>query len=243
MSSMIIQSLSLVIPCFNEEEGLPTLFLRLSELRASLFEYGIKPEFVIVDDGSSDTSWSMLQEEYAMTEDVVLLQHNRNIGFGRALKTGIKAATGDIVATVDADTNYDLRQTPDMLSYFAEGYDIVTASPFIKGGGWDYPFYRYLLSNAVTILYRLALGKNAKPLGVYTCGFRAYRREVLEHILPQADDFLATAEILVWALLMEYKVAEMPVTVHDRMHGCSKMNMVKMTFRHLGFLLSLWRRS
>jgi len=91
-------------------------------------------------------------------------------------------------------------------------------------------------------LYRLALGKTVPPLSVYTCGFRAYRREALDLIMPEANDFLATAEILVHALLAGLCVAEMPVTVHKRVHGVSKMKLGKTARRHLGFLWSLCQR-
>ncbi|MEG3618608.1 glycosyltransferase family 2 protein [Magnetovibrio sp. PR-2] len=242
MTGSGVNSLSLVVPCYNEEEAIPLLAERITELCASLSKREIEAEIIIVDDGSQDCTWDVLQKEFKKVKGTVLCRHEVNSGFGSALKTGLTRAGGDVVVTVDADTNYDLRLAPEMLHFFEAGYDIVTASPFAHGGACDYPIHRYVLSKTVAWLYRYALGADMKPLSVYTCGFRAYRNTVVSNILPDADDFLATSQALIKGLLLGYEIAEMPVKVHPRLHGHSKMKFVRTAFRHIKFLWSLKRR-
>ena len=234
---------SLVTPCYNEEESLPTYFQRVAELRAELEKHDIEIEVVMVDDGSKDATWSLIQQHCSVTPGFKPYKHDQNGGFGKALQTGLRHAGGDVVVTIDADTNYDLRETPSMLACLDDGADVVTASPFVEGASWKYPAHRFVLSKGLVLLYRLALGPKVKPLSVYTCGFRAYRRETLDVVMPRSDDFLATAEMIVRALWADFAVVEMPSCVHDRDFGQSKMNKLKTTVRHLRFLSSifLWR--
>lgn len=233
--------ISLVIPCFNEEESLPTLFERLDQLRRTIDKQRYRLELVIVDDGSNDATWSLLRSRFGSDPTIHLLHHDRNLGFGRALKTGLQTASGEFIVTIDADTNYDLRETPALLECLKDGADVVTASPFMKGGGWKYPLHRLVLSRGVTALYRLVLGRTAGDIATFTCGFRAYRREALPDILPASDDFLATAEMLVRALMRRRPVVQMPTTVHRRMYGRSKLRLGKTIRSHAGFLWTLWR--
>ena len=149
---------------------------------------------------------------------------------------------GDVVVTIDADTNYDLREMPALLECLDKGADMVTASPFMSGGGRRYPIHRLFLSRGVALLYRLVLGRAAGDIATFTCGFRAYRREALADVLPDSDDFLATAEMLVRALLCQRSVAQMPTMVHDRMHGRSKLRLARTIRSHVGFLWTLWLR-
>ena len=232
---------SLIIPCYNEEESLPTLFGRLDELRESIKEKPYQLELVLVDDGSNDATWPKLQARFKKDPMVRLLRHKKNAGYGKALKSGFFCACGMEIVTVDADTNYDLREIPALLEHLGSGIDIVTGSPFLNKSNWHYPFHRMILSRGVTILYRLILGHNARNISVFTCGFRAYKREILASVLPIADDFLANAEILVRSLLLQHTVVQFPTTVHMRLHGRSKISIIRTIKSHLQLLWKLWR--
>ena len=161
---------SLVTPCYNEEESLPTYFQRVEELRVDLSARDVDLEVVLVDDGSSDRTWSLLETHSRANANINIVRHDRNGGFGKALQTGLGRANGDTVVTVDADSNYDLREAVQMLDFIDDGADVVTASPFVKGAEWDYPAHRYVLSKSLVLLYRLVLGPKVQPLSVYTCG-------------------------------------------------------------------------
>ena len=233
---------SLVIPCFNEANSLPTLFRRLDQLRQIIDSERWVLEYVLVDDGSSDGTGELLRANFAQDRLTRLVCNERNLGLGGALKAGVSAASGDIVVTVDADTNYDLRNTPELLQRLDPDTDVVSASPLMPGGAWNYPVHRFLLSRCAATLYKLVLGGKGKDIAVFTCGFRAYRRDILGGIMPRADGFLATAEMLMRALLAGHTVAEIPVTQYARKHGRSKMHYLPTVSSHLAFMWKVLRR-
>ena len=235
------QTVSLVIPCFNEEDSLPMLFYRLDNLWKTINANLHRLEYVLVDDGSTDASWEMLANKYETDSRVRLIRNVENLGYGAALKRGLEGATGDIIVTVDADTNYDLLETPALIEMMGEGVDIVTASPFLITGGWNYPVHRFFLSRGVVMLYRFLLKEQAQDIKTFTSCFRAYRRKCLPLVTPEADDFLANAEILVRALVTGLSVRQAPAVIFERKFGKSKLKTIKTIFRHLGFMWRLWR--
>src|SRR5262245_20263183 len=100
---MRVSKLSVVIPCFNEERSLETIVQRV--LAADCC--GLALEIVIVDDGSSDRSAEVMRSLAAKHPEIKAIEHGVNRGKGAALRTGFKAATGDIVLVQDADLEYD----------------------------------------------------------------------------------------------------------------------------------------
>ena len=196
-------------------------------------------DFIFVDDGSRDDTWRLLCDAYENDSSVRLLRLQTNVGYGAALKQGLALATGDLVATIDADTNYDIRKLPDLLADCDGGVDLVSASPFRAGGNWHFPFYRFVVSFGVTTLYRIVLGKKARGISTFTCGFRVYRRDIIRQIMPEADDFLANAEILTRAVMAGMETREVPATLYDRAQGTSKLRFAETATRHLVFLWGL----
>ncbi len=229
---------SVVIPCYNEQEGLPLLFSKLDLLYKQINRRKYCLELVLVNDNSSDATPELLDRHLGDRPYAKVVHNQANLGLGGAIKEGFRRATGDIIVTIDADTNYDQLEIPALLERMTDGVDIVTGSPFMEGGDWNYPFHRYVLSQGVAELYKKVLGARAGNIKTFTCGFRAYRREALAAITPPSDDFLFTAEILVRGLLLGYKVAEYPAVIYERKFGRSKLKTVRTAARHLGFL---WR--
>jgi len=230
---------SIVTPCYNEEESLPTYFHRVKQLARTVDRNRFALEFVVVNDCSRDHTSTMLDEFFAGRRDAVVVHNSKNMGLGGAIKQGFAYATGEIMVTIDADTNYDLLDTPKLLDFMGDSVDLVTGSPFMEGGDWNYPAHRFLMSRGVVMLYRLVLGCKARDIRTFTCGFRAYRRRVLPVVTPKADDFLATAEMLVRALLADCTVVEVPVVNYERKFGVSKMKTFRTIKRHLAFLSEL----
>lgn len=238
-SSVLRTLISLVIPCYNEEETLPTLFYRLHDLEMLIDAQRYRLQFVLVDDGSSDNTWEMLNRKFGRDAMVKLVRNPVNLGYGGALKVGLNAADGEFIVTVDADTNYDLRESPRLLDALVEsGADFVTASPFMDEGTWNYPVHRFMFSRSVVVMYRHLLGPCAGDIVTFTCGFRAYRKACLPAIMPEANDFLANAEIQVRALLKGLRVVQVPAIVYERKYGQSKLKTLRTIRSHLGLM---WR--
>jgi len=236
-------NVDIVTPCYNEEDTLPTLFYKLEVLEEVVEKSGkYDLNFIFIDDGSRDNTLSMLERKYQNNEKYKILKHKNNKGFGAAIKTGLKAVKSELVVTIDADTNYDQLEIPKILDYMTDEYDVVTASPFHPEGTWNFKPHRFITSISVARLYKLALGKRyGSHLSTFTSGFRVYRSKILNDIMPKADDFLATAELLINALLKGYKVREYPTCVYERKFGKSKLKTLKTTISHLKFLYKVFR--
>ena len=224
---------TLVVACLNEEEALPHLFPEVDRLRSMSREKGLAVEVVFVNDGSTDGTASLLAGRAGANPLCRVATHDENRGFGAALRTGIDTATAPIVVSYDADATYPIEDVIRLLDGLADA-DAAGATPFAEDGGADSasPFRRFL-SRGVVILYRLAVGKRAKGITVFTCAFRAYRREALARARHESDDFLAAAEILCLLLLDGARVVEVPSKLSARRHGQSKMRVVRTALGHL----------
>jgi glycosyltransferase involved in cell wall biosynthesis len=235
-------NISVVIPCYNEQGTLPHLSVKVKALNRMLAtEHNL--DWVFVDDGSKDFTYKVLQTMFGEEPNIRILRHEVNKGFGEALRTGLGSTTGELVVTIDADTNYDQLEIPIIISHLDEDTDIVTASPWSEAGSeQNFPLHRYVFSRVLSWLYRYFFRDEAPNVYTFTCGFRVYRREVIDNVVFQADDFIATAEILLRSIRMGYRVKEYPTVVHDRKFGRSKLNTLKTIRGHIRVLRSLWRK-
>ncbi|RRR77144.1 MAG: glycosyltransferase family 2 protein [Candidatus Viridilinea halotolerans] len=230
--------LSVIIPCYNEAEGVATMYERLAEVLPALCERG-KVELVLVDDGSLDGTGDLLAQAFGAWPEVVIARHERNLGLGAALRTGLAHAHGDIIVTTDSDGTYPFTHIPTLLSYLKPGIDVVTASPYHPGGGIaNVPAYRIFISKGASLLYRILLDWRVHT---YTALFRAYRREVIETITPRIthDGFLMVTQMLVEPIMAGYRIAEYPTILQVRQTGSSKARLVRITKTHLRYMASL----
>lgn len=231
-----MKKLSIIIPCYNEEKGMDNLEKQLIPTVNALSER-YNPELIFVDDGSNDRTNELLNKRFGDLKGVKIIRHKTNKNLGAAMRTGFANATGDVVTTMDSDCTYNPQEIFAMLELLDKDADIVTASPYHpEGGVKNVPFYRLLLSRSITGVYRLLTGSK---IHTFTALFRAYKRKVVENIEFKSDDFLATAEILVYALNKGYKVKEHPTTLSKRAFGDSKMKLMKVIWSHFKFASSL----
>ncbi|HXF68503.1 MAG TPA: glycosyltransferase [Thermoflexus sp.] len=229
---------TLIIPCYNEAEGVPHLREALQPVIARLMADG-EVELLFVDDGSTDGTGDLLRAAFADWPFVRILPHPRNLGLGAALRTGFQAARGEIVITTDSDGTYPFEEILAMLRFMSEDVDLVTASPYHPGGGIEgVPLWRQLFSFGASFLYRLIL---RSPVRTYTALFRAYRRRVLEGISIEADGYVAVAEIMAKAIRQGFRVAEYPTTLRVRRFGRSKMKILRTVMNHLRLMARLIR--
>ena len=118
---------SMIVPLYNEQEGLDYLGNSMSLLTSAL-EKEYSMQYILVDDGSNDDTWQGLQHRYAARDNCRLVRHEANLGVSAAILTGIRAATSEIVCSMDADGSYDPLVLAKMLPLIEEA-DLVTASP------------------------------------------------------------------------------------------------------------------
>ncbi|MCR4405875.1 MAG: glycosyltransferase family 2 protein [Anaerolineae bacterium] len=228
--------LSIVIPCYNEAENVPKIQAEFFPVATELAKTH-SLEVIFVDDGSTDETWQTLVNTFGHRHEsrisVRFERHQVNRGLGAAIRTGFAAARGEVIVTTDSDGTYKFSEIPALLSCLTPDVDIVTASPYHPAGGVEgVPAYRLLLSRGSSAIYRLLVNWHVHT---YTCLFRAYRREVIEHVAFESDGFLAGTELLVKGMLMGYRVAEYPSVLHSRVFGTSKAKLVRTILAHLRF--------
>lgn len=232
--------LSILIPCYNEEENIKNLWDQLQDgIRSVLNEYQV--EIVFIDDGSSDGTWEALHNVFGDSEagspKIFLCRHTHNEGLGAAIRTGIQASHGDILVTTDSDGTYSFSEIPCLLAMMEDDIAIVSASPYHPSGSVEgVPTYRLILSRGSSFLYRLLVDWN---IYTYTSLFRAYRREVFKRLEFSANDYLAGTEILVKARLLGFCIMEYPTVLRVRQFGTSKARILKTIRSHLIFQLKI----
>lgn len=232
---MAKKSLSIVIPCYNEEEGIPHLAEKINKVIPDLEkEYSV--ELILVDDGSIDKTNQLLQQYFSNNSHSRIVTHEKNKNLGAALRTGFAHCTGDYIAALDSDCTYSPELLAHMLEMMDEHTDIVTVSPYHPQGKINnVPAYRIFLSKGASFLYRIVLDWN---LYTYTAMVRVYKKEVIKNVPFERDNFLGVTELLVKAMLKRYAVKEMPAELNARRFGVSKMKMipVKVIGNHLSLL-------
>ena len=224
--------LSIVIPMFNEADNAEAT---LERVREALSPFQGTFELVAVDDGSTDDTRTLLERLAERDGNVKVVSYPRNKGRGKALRTGFKAASGEIVVSIDADLSYDPHYIHGLVETLRTDseVDFVLASPYMPGGGVkDVPFLRLLISKWGNRILRVAM-----PNRIYTSTgiFRAYRRRVLDSLELESDGKEIHLEILSKAIALGYHPKEVPAILTSRKKGKSKFKFRKTAMSHLVF--------
>ena len=239
-------AVTIVIPCYNEQESLPYLANTLRAVEANLLENGYTPNLIFIDDRSKDDTLVVLRELYGKRKNVKIIEHETNRGVAAGIMTGIRAADTEIVCSMDCDCTYDPHELVNMLPLMQENVDLVTASPYHKDGGVrNVPGWRLFLSRGASFLYRRVL---RSKLDTYTSCFRVYRRSSLAGMELRESGFLGVAEMLGRLDLSGGKIVEFPAVLEVRLFGISKMKTAKTVVGHLRLLsllskLRIFRKS
>jgi dolichol-phosphate mannosyltransferase len=227
---------AVVVPCCNEEPGLPQLRDRL-RLAQNLLADRYELEFIFVDDGSADATWRRLGELFGSWGNCTLVRHPHNRGLTAAFLTGLRHARAEVVCCIDADCTYDPCELARMIPLLADGVDLVTASPYHpRGAVRNVPAWRLRLSRLASLLYRCVL---RQKLSTYTSCFRVYRKSAVAGLRVRADGFQGIAELLALLDLRGGRVVEYPATLDVRAFGQSKMRLLRVTAGHLRLLARL----
>ena len=165
--------LSIVIPLFNEDESLPELTDWIARV---MDREGFSYEIIFVNDGSTDNSWQVIQELSAKHPQVKAISFRRNQGKSAGLNQGFKAASGQVVITMDADLQDSPEEIPELRKMIVkDGYDLVS--------GWKQKRYDPITKTLPTKLFNAATRKISKiQLNDFNCGLKAYRLEVVHNI-------------------------------------------------------------
>jgi dolichol-phosphate mannosyltransferase len=231
-----VAAVSVVVPCYNESASIAQLREKLLPVLDRLSPRHTV-ELILVDDGSTDDTYELLTRTFAGRAATRVVRHPKNLNLGGAIRTGIRESTGELIANLDSDCTYDPALLEPMLAEIERGADLVTVSPYHPRGRVDgVPAWRLLLSRGLSGLYRLIL---RKQIYTYTAMNRVYRRAICERIGSPEYDFTCLAEMMLKALMQNYRVAEVPATLAVRRFGQSKMKVANTIRAHLRLLSRL----
>ncbi len=228
--------ISVVVPIYNEQDGIHHLSENLARFDATL-PAGTEREFIFVDDGSADRTLPALQEVFGNRSDCVVLAHGVNRGVGAAFRTGFAQASGDVVCTIDADCTYRPEKLMELIQALDRDHaDVAVASPYHpQGGVVGVPKWRLVLSKGCSFLYRR---RSHLKLYTYTSVFRAYRAQVVKTVRFAGNGFVSASEILIEAAKAGFTVTEVPMVLYARQVGQSKMKLARTIRTHLQLILT-----
>lgn len=237
-----------VLPCYNEEAVLKLL---LKDIMQVMHEADLLYHVILIDDGSNDRTFEIMRD-MAGQMPTTILRHQKNLGLGMAIRNGLstaadRAAPESIVVTMDADNTQKPGLVPNMVNMIRQGNDVVIASRYRPGSRIiGVPLSRQFLSYAGSLIFRVLFP--IKGVKDYTCGYRAYRAEVLQKAFRRYGDafidqegFQCMVDILLKLRQMNLTFREAPLILrYDAKKGKSKMD-VKCTIRDTLLLIKKWK--
>ena len=222
-------NISVVIPLLNEEESIKELYLWIAKvMQANSFSY----EVIFIDDGSTDTSWSIIDSLHKQHPQVKAVQFLRNFGKSQALHAGFAMAQGDVVITMDADLQDNPEEIPELYNMVCnQGYDLVS--------GWKKVRYdSKIFKNFPSKIFNWAARKTSGvQLNDFNCGLKAYHKNVIKNIEVTGE---MHRYIPVLASNAGFtKIGEKIVQHQARKYGSTKFGVDRFTHGFLD-LLTLW---
>ena len=220
-----VESLSVVFPAYNEQLNLRETIRKASE---SLPKVAKRWEVIIVNDGSRDATNRICDELIAQYPGVSAFHHPSNRGYGAALKTGIMAATGELIFFSDSDGQFDLEELRKVVG-FAKDFDIVAGYRRKRAD----PPWRLINAWGWNTLVRALLGVRVRDVD---CAFKLFRREVFERVQIRAVGAMVNTEILAQAIHFGMGIHEVEVTHYPRKAGQptgAKPRVILKAFREL----------
>jgi len=235
-SASVLSLFSVVIPARDEEESLPTT---IAEIHEKFAAKGIPHEIIVVDDGSKDHTWAVLQDLQGRVSELIPVKNPGPFGFGRAITYGFDHMRGDAVVIMMADSSDSPEDAAEYWKVLNEGYDCAFGSRFIKGAKVeDYPRLKLFVNRIANFLVRI--GFNI-PLNDTTNAFKAYRGTVIEGCRPLiSPHFNLTVEIPLKAIVRGFTFKIIPISWRNRRHGTAKLKIKEMGSRYFFICAYVW---
>ena len=204
--------ISVIVPLLNEAESLPEVAAWIERVMS---EHNFSYEVIMVDDGSTDESWSVIQELHGKNPAIKGIKFRRNYGKSAALNTAFEACVGDVVITMDADLQDSPDEIPELFRMIKEeGYDLVS--------GWKKVRYDSKLAKNIPSKFFNWTTRRMSGIQLhdFNCGLKAYKKDVVKSIEVYSEMHRYIPVIAKWAGFT--KIGEKVVVHQKRKHGVSK---------------------
>jgi glycosyltransferase involved in cell wall biosynthesis len=217
---------SIVIPLYNEEHSIRTLYSRIVE---AMEEFDEPYQIIFVDDGSRDRTYNIVSDICEEDRRVVLIRLRKNFGQTAALKAGFDFARGEIIISMDGDLQHDPAEIPAFIAKLEEGYDIVSGWRYERQDNW---LMRRVPSRVANWLLAKLSGLDLHDFGTT---FKAYRQEAIKDLPLYGDSHRFIPALASWS---GASIAEIPIKNIHRQNGKSNYG-ISRTFTVLLDLISL----
>lgn len=196
----------MIIPVYNEKDSVARIVERVQKVPVS-------KQVIVIDDGSTDGTGKTLQQLAKKNKALVVLTHEKNLGKGKAVQTGLARVTGDVIVIQDADLEYHPEEYPRALELIEEGWaDAVYGSRFL-GAHRVFLFWHYVGNKMLTLLCNML---TSGMLTDMETGFKVIRADVLRALDIQSSTFDFEVEVTVKLFRYDYRVYEVPITYTGR---------------------------
>jgi glycosyltransferase involved in cell wall biosynthesis len=220
--------LDVIMPVYNEISTIETIIRRVESVR-------LAEKIIVVDDGSTDGTRDLLQEIVSKHHSVELILHEKNMGKGAAVRSGIDAATSDLVLIQDADLEYDPRDYTALLQPMHDGTaDVVYGSRFLGGPRRVAMFWHMVANKLLTLMTNLLYNSILTDMET---GYKLFKREIIQSIPLRSKRFDFEPEVTAKLLKRKVKIFEVPITFNPREYAEGKKIGLKDAFEAVWTLL------
>ena len=215
--------LSIIIPCFNEDKTIETIFNKVSEFNT------LEKEIIIVDDFSSDGTSIIIKDLQEKNPELKFIRHDKNLGKGGAIKSGLKLCTGDLIIIQDADLEYDPTDYNNLIEPFLKSdADVVYGTRF-RGGGYIrlHFFWHYVANFLLTLLTNIFTNLNMSDMET---GYKIFKSETIKSINLKENSFGIEPEITMKLAKKNFIFYEVPISYRGRSYADGKKITMKDAF-------------
>lgn len=223
------KTLSILMPAYNEEQNIEKVVRKCIKTLEIL---GLKGEVVVTNDGSLDKTKAILEGLKKEIPNLVVIHHEKNMGYGEALYNAIKIARGDIIVTIDSDGQFDIAELPLLLELYQKGDKVVAGYRKEKKDS----FTKVIANRCLNFLTNFIFGLKLKDAN---CAFKLYETDLLRAIKIESRGYQTPTEIMVKFKTLGYSITEVGITHAFREKGKSALGLFKTTFDMLTFFIYL----